>query len=279
MSYEDWTTSLATKVQGTWNLHNALQNQPVDFFIVFSSAVSMIGNPGQANYAAANAFLDGFVQYRRGLGLPASLVSLGPVDEMGLMSQQPELLAKARQASHRMMGEGDVLEAFQLALLSAKDGLSPTRPAVVVSGLSPAVVTSDPWLQQDARFSTLPRGTDASADGAVDDEQLQRYLTALRDDPTPLIDGSCEALIVEKLGEQIASHNGSSEETSPENYGSLEVDSLMGLQIKHWLRRKVDVEVSLGEIIKARTVGTIAKLVTENLRERHGVKERDGATT
>ncbi|KAL3253036.1 hypothetical protein ABHI18_009756 [Aspergillus niger] len=273
MSYEDWTTSLATKVQGTWNLHNALQGRSLEFFIVFSSAVSMIGNPGQANYAAANSFLDGFVLYRRGLGLPASLVSLGPVDEMGLMSQQPELLSKARQASHHMMGEGDVLKAFQLALLSAKDGLSTTRPAIVVSGLSPAVMTSNPWLQQDARFSTLPTGTDVSTTGDIDDEQLQRQLLSLRDDPTPLIDGSCEALIIEKLGEQIATHNGLTEEMDADQYGRLEVDSLMGLQIKHWLRRKVEVEVSLGDIIKAKTVGNITKLVTETLRTRYGVKE------
>ncbi|GLA78477.1 type I Iterative Polyketide synthase (PKS) [Aspergillus tubingensis] len=278
MSYEEWTTSLATKVQGTWNLHSALKNRSLDFFIVFSSAVSMIGNPGQANYAAANSFLDGFVQYRRGLGLPASLVSLGPVDEMGLMSQQPELLSKARQASHHMMGEGDVLKAFQLALLSATDGLSPTRPAIVVSGLSPAVMTGDPWLQQDARFSTLPTGADASTTGDIDDEQLQRQLLSFRDDPTPLIDGSCEALIIEKLGEQIATHNGLTEEMGLDQYGSLEVDSLMGLQIKHWLRRKVEVEVPLGDIIKARTVGNIAKLVTETLRTRYGAKEEDGAT-
>lgn len=238
----------------------------------------MIGNPGQANYAAANSFLDGFVQYRRGLGLPASLVSLGPVDEMGLMSQQPELLSKARQASHHMMGEGDVLKAFQLALLSATDGLSPTRPAIVVSGLSPAVMTGDPWLQQDARFSTLPTGADASTTGDIDDEQLQRQLLSFRDDPTPLIDGSCEALIIEKLGEQIATHNGLTEEMGLDQYGSLEVDSLMGLQIKHWLRRKVEVEVPLGDIIKARTVGNIAKLVTETLRTRYGAKEEDGAT-
>ncbi|GKZ35950.1 type I Iterative Polyketide synthase (PKS) [Aspergillus brasiliensis] len=277
MSYEDWTTSLATKVQGTWNIHNAFQGRSLDFFIVFSSAVSMIGNPGQANYAAANSFLDGFVQYRRGLGLPASLVSLGPFDEMGLMSQQPELLSKARQASHHMMGEGDVLKAFQLALLSAKDGLSPTRPAVMVSGLSPAVMTGDSWLQQDARFSTLPTGVDVSTAGNFDDEKFQQQFLSLRDDLTPLLNGSCEALIIEKLGEQIATHNGLAEEIGPDQYDSLEIDSLMGLQIKHWLRRKVEVEVSLGDVIRAKTVGNIAKLVTDTLRTRYGVKEGDGA--
>ncbi|KAI9038141.1 type I polyketide synthase [Aspergillus affinis] len=282
MTYEDWTTSLATKVQGTWNLHHALLGQSLDFFIVFSSLASMIGNPGQANYAAANSFLDGFVQYRRGLDLPASLVSLGPVDEMGLMANKPELLNKARQTFRHIMGEEDVLKAFQVALLSAKDGPLSTRPGVVVSGFSPTVLTSDPWLQHDARFSILSAaGTDASTAGGLDEEQLRQKLASLRDNPGPLKDGTRETWIIENLGEQIASHNinRQSEETSVDYYASLDVDSLMSLQIKHWLRRKVEVELSLGDIIKARTVGNIAKLVTENLRARYGVKDEGGATT
>ncbi|KAH8432882.1 uncharacterized protein LDX57_010515 [Aspergillus melleus] len=279
MTYEDWTTSLESKVQGTWNLHHAFQGRTLDFFIVFSSAVSLIGNPGQANYAAANSFLDGFVQYRRGLGLPASLVSLGPVDEMGLMSHKQELLNKARQTFRQVMGEGDVLKAFQVALLSAKGGLPSSRPAVVVSGLSPAAVTNDPWLKQDARFSKLSTtGTDATTAREFDAEQLQRKLASLRDNPAPLQDGTCETWIAENLGEQIASHNGLSEETGVAHYANLDVDSLMSLQIKHWLRRKVEVELSLGDIVKARTVGNIAKLVTETLRVRYGVKEDESAT-
>ncbi|KAE8372508.1 polyketide synthase [Aspergillus bertholletiae] len=279
MTYDDWATSLETKVQGTWNLHNNLSSQSLDFFIVFSSAVSMIGNPGQANYAAANSFLDGIVQYRRGLGLPASLVSLGPVDEMGLLSHNSELLSKARQTFHHMMGEGDVLKAFQVALLSATDDMSSSRPGVVISGLAPAVITNDPWLQQDARFSSLSStGTDASAPGAFDEEQLRRQLASLRENTAPLKDGTCETWIIEHLGEQIVAHSGQSEEVGTAHYPGLEVDSLMSLQIKHWLRRKVEVELSLGDIIKARTVESISKLVADALRARYGVKDEGDAT-
>ncbi|THC94268.1 hypothetical protein EYZ11_006241 [Aspergillus tanneri] len=231
---------------------------------------------GQANYAAANSFLDSFVQYRRGLGLPASGVSLGPVDEMGLMSRQPELLAKAHQTFHHMMGEGDVLKAFQVAVVSAKDDLSSCRPATMIAGLSPAAVTNDPWLQQDARFTTfsISKSDELSA-GGIDEAEFQRKIASVKSNPTLLNDGTVVNWIIEALGKQISHHNGQSGEIDEAQYPNLEVDSLMSLQIKHWIRRNADVELSIGAITEARKVGAIATLITDSLRARYGVKENE----
>jgi acyl transferase domain-containing protein/acyl carrier protein len=83
-TWERFERVLAPKVSGTWNLHRLTAELPLDFFVMFSSATSLVGNPGQANYAAANAFLDAFAHYRRGLGLPALTINWGPWAEVGM---------------------------------------------------------------------------------------------------------------------------------------------------------------------------------------------------
>lgn len=84
---ERFTRVLAPKVQGAWNLHQLTQDQPLDFFVLFSSVSSLFGTAGQASYAAANAFLDGLAAYRQGLGLPALSINWGSWSEVGLTAR------------------------------------------------------------------------------------------------------------------------------------------------------------------------------------------------
>jgi hypothetical protein len=89
MTYEEWQAANLPKIQGTWNLHEAFASQFLDFFVLFSSFSGLLGHWGQANYASANTFLDAFAQYRHGKGLPASVLDISIIEDVGWVSQEP----------------------------------------------------------------------------------------------------------------------------------------------------------------------------------------------
>ncbi|KAF5518011.1 Highly reducing polyketide synthase gloL [Colletotrichum aenigma] len=132
MTWDDWTAVVDPKVRGAWNLHNTLRshrrNRP-DFFVLFSSVSGIVGQRGQANYNAANAFLDAFALYRRGLGLPASVLDLGIVGDVGAVARDKALSAQFRKAGYVFLGEDAVLQAVSIAV-------SPSAQPQLVVGLA-----------------------------------------------------------------------------------------------------------------------------------------------
>lgn len=83
-NWERFSQVMTPKVAGAWNLHQLTQDLPLDFFVCFSSISALLGSPGQANYAAANAFVDALAHYRQGLGLAGLSINWGPWSGIGM---------------------------------------------------------------------------------------------------------------------------------------------------------------------------------------------------
>ncbi|MFY1830940.1 SDR family NAD(P)-dependent oxidoreductase [Myxococcus fulvus] len=81
-------TVMTPKVRGAWNLHALTRGESLDFFVLYSSVASLLGLPGQGNYAAANAAMDSLAHHRRAVGLPATSVNWGPFSDVGLAAAQ-----------------------------------------------------------------------------------------------------------------------------------------------------------------------------------------------
>ena len=81
-------TVMNPKIAGAWNLHEITKDLPLDFFVMFSSIATVLGSPGQSNYAAANSFLDGLSHYRASLGLASTSINWGPWAEVGMAANQ-----------------------------------------------------------------------------------------------------------------------------------------------------------------------------------------------
>lgn len=93
MTPQEFREPITPKVAGTWNLHKVAQeqSQPLGFFTMLSSISGLVGQLSQPNYAAGNVFLDAFAAYRLQQGLPASAISLGPVEDVGYLNDKDML--------------------------------------------------------------------------------------------------------------------------------------------------------------------------------------------
>ncbi|WP_378733236.1 amino acid adenylation domain-containing protein [Nocardia brasiliensis] len=105
------------KLDGAWHLHQLTQDMELDLFLMFSSIASVMGAPGQGNYAAANAFLDALAQLRRAKGLPATSVAWGPWEGAGMAAglSETDRVRFAQLGLDRLAPE-EGLELLELAV-------------------------------------------------------------------------------------------------------------------------------------------------------------------
>jgi NAD(P)-dependent dehydrogenase (short-subunit alcohol dehydrogenase family)/acyl carrier protein len=90
---------LAPKMAGAEHLDRATRGRDLDYFVAFSSVTTMIGNPGQAAYVAANGYLQGLMRRRRALGLPGLAVGWGAIADVGVLARDADGAAKLERIS------------------------------------------------------------------------------------------------------------------------------------------------------------------------------------
>jgi acyl transferase domain-containing protein/NADPH:quinone reductase-like Zn-dependent oxidoreductase/acyl carrier protein len=109
---------LAPKIRGAWNLHTAIRNHGFepDIFCCFSSIAETVGSLGQANYVAANAFLEGLARHRRALGLRAQTVGWGPLQGVGMVARNKAMGSYLESVGFKPLSIDDALAALDLVL-------------------------------------------------------------------------------------------------------------------------------------------------------------------
>ncbi|MBU8894068.1 SDR family NAD(P)-dependent oxidoreductase [Corallococcus sp. M34] len=140
MSWERFSAVLAPKVEGAWNLHRLTRTLPLDLFVLYGSAVSMLGAWGQANHTAANAFLDALAHHRRALGLPCTCIAWGAWERVGA--------ADRAQAPER-------LRALGMGALGAEQGLD-VLERVLAAGTTHVGVMPITWTDFASKVGASP---------------------------------------------------------------------------------------------------------------------------
>ncbi len=265
-NWERFRKVMAPKVAGSWNLHRATRHHPLDFFVLFSSVASLLGAQGQANYAAANAFLDALAQHRRLLGLPAVSINWGPWAGGGMAGQL------GNRERDRWVAQGvhplEPSQALDLlaAVLTGGEGMEPSDPAAAQVG-----AMNISWPQYRSRFpaGSEPRllaELDRQDPGPKDRQQSvpSDLLNRLKQAPSDAV----PELLAEHLQEQTAMIVGADpRQPLPRDtpINELGLDSLMAVELRNALGASLGVTLPAALLAEYPTLSVLQEHLLEQL--------------
>ncbi len=155
------------KYRGADNLDALTRGMALDYFVMFSSVTTLIGNPGQGNYVAANSYMEGIARRRRQAGLPALAIGWGPITDVGVIARSQKL----RPGLEAMTTAWGMTAREALDLMDSvvdQDG-SDTDLAVLTIAPADGPYDGDRLpLLQSPTYAGLARGRGGQADGAID---------------------------------------------------------------------------------------------------------------
>ncbi len=254
-SWESFEQVIWPKAIGAWHLHRATMNRDIDMFVLFSSAAGMMGNPGQANHAAANTFLDQLAVHRRALGLPGQAIAWGAWSEIGEAEEQRERIGRRIEtAGTGWMTPQQGLRAFQVLL--RQDTAS-------------CMVTSVDWQTFLDNQTSIPPFLDelASASDAESDQSSEAevdLLTELRSAQS----NNWENILAPSIQTELQAVMRLPSPPSPSvGFFDLGMDSLMAVEFRNRLNRAFEGEymVSNTAVFDYPDVTSLSRHIAEEL--------------
>jgi len=268
MPHETFASVIRPKVHGSRALHNATRNQRLDFFVLLSSAASIVGNAGQANYVAACTYQVALAAHRRAMGLPATAIDIGKVAGVGFVAENTGSISEKNLVT---IGMQDIQEDELLAILEAamlpNDHPGGVANGHIVTGVYP---TSDPtrgaadlpFWSRNPVFSHLDftrahlakSATGGKSRAAASQQPLPVRL------PAASTLAEAEAIVLDDLLRKLSRSllvpiEDMDAKRATSAYG---VDSLVAVEVRNWFSREAKVTIPVFEILQAPTLAALA---------------------
>ena len=290
LDHDGWTAVTNPKVRGTWNLHELLPRD-LDFFVMFGSTSGTLGAYGQSNYAAANSFLDSFTHFRHGLGLPAAVLDIAAVGDVGYVASTKDVAERLERSITRFMSEGDFLQGLHLSVeRSAEKYVSPAAPTstVVYHDVAQIVLynetnrpLSDPqntlsW-RRDPRLSIFRNNEGATAEGVeTANEGLRSFMGSLSSEPDKLNDPATATFLAHEIAKRIFTFLMKEDDVAVDISQTLKhmgADSLVAIEIRNWWKQALAIDITVLELAdKNNTMEILGALAVERLKEKFLIK-------
>jgi acyl transferase domain-containing protein/NADPH:quinone reductase-like Zn-dependent oxidoreductase/SAM-dependent methyltransferase/short-subunit dehydrogenase/acyl carrier protein len=252
---------MAPKAYGAWLLHEATQDFDLDYFVMFSSVSSIFGNPAQANYAAANAFLDSLAHHRRALGLPALTINWGVLGGEGYVARNERVAEFLARQGTLELSPAEVTELLESSLKAGNTQIMAIR------------VDWAKWRQFFRSMQENPLLERIFA--AVENQELGQTISDLRlkiESASPEeLEGIIRRAVQEAVGSALRVKPDSVRGDQP--LTDLGLDSLMGVEIESSLEGSLGVALPPASLTRARTIDQIVALMAEHM----GAKKTGGS--
>ena len=284
MDIDSWNTATSPKIEGTWNLHNLLPRD-MDFFVLFSSVCGTFGHYGQANYASANTFLDSSVQYRQSLGLAASVLDIGPIDEIGYVSRNHSTRETLLATLDNLTTEQDFLDTLQLAINRSSTEYAPSRhslslgsyqnPSHIVHATESRIPIMDPqnftiWKRDPrmAIYRNIQRTSRIESEATAD--YVKHFLSDMMRDSSRLDKESSVKTIARELGTCISSFLNKGDEgiDMSSTLDAVGVDSLVAIEVRNWWKQNLGIDVSVLELMNGGSIEELGRLAAKRLKDK-----------
>ena len=268
MTLEDYNAVIQSKVAGAWNIHSELLSAPLDFFLVISSTAGIVGNRGQAAYAAANTFLDALAQYRMRHGLPGASIDLTAVSGAGYLAENAEREAEVLQnLGGDPIHENEVLALVGAAISGSMEGSCNNH---CITGLKLGGSTGQlPAWSEDGKFKILRDAALAESGEANTSSQavpigMQLAQAGSPEQAVEIVAGG----VAEKLGAILVVPTADIDMTRPVTaYG---LDSLNAIELRNWITKELGANLQILELLTSGSLPNLAALI---------LKKKEAATT
>lgn len=264
---------LGPKVDGSRNLDEVFYSDNLDFFVLFSSVASLVGNAGQSNYAVANAHLQGLARQRRRRGLAASVVDVGHVKGIGYIETASDAVhEQLRKFKMAPISEIDLRQVFGETIQTGYPVPNKDQAAFPDTAVTSGVRTFDddedikgPWFV-DPIFSHIITESPKVEVVTGDKENKsslpvrQRLAQAINKEEINVIIQdvfSTKLRTMLQLGDQIIDRDAPMLE--------LGIDSLVAVEVRSWFLKELSVDIPVLRIVGGASVAELCEKAVEKL--------------
>ncbi|MES0882355.1 SDR family NAD(P)-dependent oxidoreductase [Roseibium sp. SCP14] len=259
MDHEGLTKVLAPKVRGAELLDRYTSEDPLEHFVLYSSATTLVGNPGQANYVAANGYLEGLARKRRAEGRPGLSVAWGAISDAGYLARNEgvnELLSR-KLGRHALTAE-EALDGL-MSLMAQSHSAPQDQSALGYARIDWQAARKELALVGTPFVSLLGLGDDdeANADGMID--------------LAVMLEGMDQVTAAQTVAKLLAAEIGKILRISPEEIdphkplSDIGMDSLMALELRMSAERQLGIDIPLMSLANGATLIDLSSRVANRV--------------